>query len=375
MTLGIESILQSPDFLYRIEVGTPDPDDKARRVLGSYEMASRLSYFFWNTMPDEALFAAADKDELASVAGVEKQARRLLADPRARDAVIQFHHEWLRFEEMDLLTKDQKTFPAWSDATAQSMRDSADKYIGQIFFGEGTLTALLTDDHAYVNDDLAPIYGVKSPGGSALSWVKVDAKQRSGILTHAGIMASFAHQTEDSPVLRGVWMLDRWMCQPPPPRPKNVKPTLPDPNPKKPETTRERFADEHEQGACATCHHSIDGMGFGFEHYDAIGAWRDKDNGHPVDASGWFPASGVSDLQGTFDGAVDLGQKLAKSEQVQSCVATQWLRYSLGVDHEGVSEADVAPIVESFVKDGLDLRELVVAVATSQAFRTRRVAK
>jgi hypothetical protein len=371
MTLSIETILQAVQFLYRIEVGTPS-QEKGRIDLTSYELASRLSYFLWNSMPDDALLAAADKDELKTAAGVETQARRLLADQRSHDAVVRFHHEWLRFNKMAELTKDKTMFPTWSDDVANAMRESADQYVASVFYGEGTLTALLTDDHAWVNDALAPVYDVKSPGGSTLQLVQVDANERAGILTNAGVMASFANPTADSPVLRGVWILDRWMCQPPPPKPKNVKDNS-SPDPTHPLTTRDVYATQHEQGACAGCHHSIDGIGFGFEHYDAIGKWRTVDNGQPVDASGWFPAAG-SDLAGeTFDGAPDLGQKLASSTTVQACVATQWLRYALGVDHTGVGSDDVGPVFDAFVKKNLDMRELVVAVTTSSAFRTRLV--
>jgi len=138
-------------------------------------------------------------------------------------------------------------------------------------------------------------------------------------------------------------------------------------------TTRERFATQHEQGTCAGCHHIIDGIGFGFEHYDATGAWRTQDNALPVDAAGWI-AAGNGDLSGEFDGAVELGHKLAASPKVHACVASSWMRYALGVDHEGIDEKGLAPVLDAFEKSDLKLPELVVALTRSDAFRTRPIA-
>jgi hypothetical protein len=138
-----------------------------------------------------------------------------------------------------------------------------------------------------------------------------------------------------------------------------------------PQTTRDRFVSQHEQGSCMGCHHLIDGVGFGFEHYDALGQWRDTEAGLNVDSNGWLPTLG--DLSGTFNGAVDLGKKLAASRTVQSCVASQWLRYALGVDHKGVDSQKLQPVVDAFVASGLNMRELLVALVKSDLFQTRTI--
>jgi hypothetical protein len=371
MTATIEAFLQSPAFLYRFEIGTPVPGQAGLVQLTGYEVSSRISYLIWNTMPDQSLLDAAAGGRLATAEGVEAEARRLLADPRAHDAVLNFHREWLRFSKMKNLTKDATMFPGWSSDVATSLQKAADKYVDGVFFGDGTLTALLTDAHAWVDASTASIYGVPSPGPDLVR-VSVDPTQRSGILTNAGLLAGFAHETADAPVLRGVFVLDRLLCAAPPPPPANVNTTVPAPNTADPQTTRDRFAKQHEQGTCAGCHHTIDGVGFGFEHYDAIGQWRTTDMGLPVDASGWLPPGG--DLPATFSGAVELGKILAASHTVQSCVASQWMRYALGVDKTGIDPTHLKPVVDAFVASGLDLRELVVALVKSDAFRTRVVA-
>jgi Protein of unknown function (DUF1592)/Protein of unknown function (DUF1588)/Protein of unknown function (DUF1595)/Protein of unknown function (DUF1585)/Protein of unknown function (DUF1587) len=372
MSLAVEAILESPSFLYRVEVGAPIPG-RAAVQLSSYEMASRLSYLLLNSMPDSDLFVAAEAGDLSTPEGIETQARRLLKDPRSHDAILNFYSQWLRFDKMDGMSKDTTLFPNFNGAVATGLQQSARKFVDGIFFGVGTLSALLTDNHAWVNDALAPIYGVKAPGTDELTLIEVDPAQRSGIVTDAGLMAGFAHDSADSPVLRGVFVLDRLMCSPPPPPPVNVNTTPPAANTGSPQTTRDRFATQHEQGACAGCHHNIDGLGFGFEHYDALGQWRTTDAGLPVDSSGWFPG-GYDDLKGTFDGAVELGQLLASSKTVQTCVSSQWVRYALGLDRAAIDDAYIQPIVAQFVASGLNMRELIISLVKSDIYRTRVVA-
>lgn len=372
MTLCIEAVLQSSAFLYRVEIGTPVAGKPNLVQLTPYEMASRLSYFLWNTMPDGTLMASAASGALASASGVQTQARRMLADPRAHDAIVHFHAGWLRFDTMNDLSKDPTAFPSFDATVNAAMIQSAQKFVDGVFFFGGTLPMLLTDAHAWVNDSLAPLYGVASPGSAQLTLVSVDPNQRSGILTNAGLMAGMAHASQDSPVLRGVFVLDRLMCDPPPDPPAGVNMTVPAPAPTKPETTRQIFATTHEQGTCAGCHHKIDGIGFGFEHYDAIGHYRTTDDGLPVDSSGWFP-DGETDLSGTFSDAVALGKKLSTSGAVQACVVSQWLRYGLGVNSTGIDVTKIKPLTDAFSASGLKMSELVVALVQSDVFRTRLV--
>jgi hypothetical protein len=366
--LVVQAVLQAPQFLYRVELGGTPKNGTA--ALSGYELASRLSYFFWDTMPDGELLDAATSGELDTQAGVATHARRLLADPRARIAVATFHRQWLRFDKMDAMQKSPALFPNFNAQVADSLRESAEKFVDHVFWDMGgSLDALLMDNGAYVNDDIAGIYGLPKTGSSALEWRETDAKRRSGILTQAGLLAGFAHETTDSPVLRGVFVMDRFFCSPPPPPPANINLALPEStNSSTPMTTRDRFAQTHEQGTCATCHHAIDGFGFGFSHYDAVGGWRETDNGLPVNATGWVTGT---DAAGDFDGAVQLGQKMAESTQVSQCVTEQWFRYALGVGSSDMDSCTVAQVTKAMTNSQGDMREILIATVSSDAFRHR----
>jgi hypothetical protein len=366
--LVVQAVLQAPQFLYRVEIGGAPKNGTA--ALSGYELASRLSYFFWDTMPDAELLDAAGSGALDTSAGVAKHARRLLADPRARAAVATFHRQWLRFDKMDAMQKSASLFPSFNAQVAESLRDSAAKFVDHVFWDMGgSLDALLMDNGAYVNDDIASIYGLPKTGASELEWRQTDATRRSGILTQAGLLAGFAHETSDSPVLRGVFVMDRFFCSPPPPPPPSVNLAVPEAtNSSTPMTTRDRFAQTHEQGTCASCHHTIDGFGFGFSHYDAVGAWRDTDNGLPVNAQGWVTGT---DTAGNFDGAVQLGQKMAESEQVSECVTEQWFRYALGVGSSDMDACTVAQVTKAMTNSQGDMREILIATVSSDAFRNR----
>jgi hypothetical protein len=371
----VQLILQSPPFLYRLEFGQAAPSGTlpgGLTPLTSYELASRLSYLFTNSMPDATLMAAADSDALQAPATVEAQARRLLSDPRARAAVADFNAQWLQFVRMQGLAKTPASFPTFDATLAQALRDSTVRFVDHAFWDLDSLSAFLTDTHAYVNDALAPVYGVAAPGSAALQLVQVDGTHRAGILTQAGLMAGLAGPVNDSPVKRGVLVLNSLLCQTPPPPPAGVNTNVPGFDPNAPSTTRSRLETQHALGSCAGCHTRIDGIGFAFDHYDAIGQWRDQENGLPVDASAVLSGT---DVDGTFDGAVALGTRLAGSAQVAGCISYHWLRYGLGLDTTQINVAAAQSIAGTFMAQGGSFTELLVAVATSQTFRSFKMSK
>lgn len=359
----VQAALQSPHFLYRVE-----PNELA--PLDGYALASRLSYFLWDDMPDEELLDAAASGGLNQQSGVEAQARRMLDDPKARPAVASLFAQWLRFDKMADMPKSPALFPEWNAQVASSARTGAARFVERLFWDmEGSLDALLTDTGSFVDEHSAPLYGI-SDAVSGMTLLETSAQQRSGILTQVGLLAAFAHETADSPILRGVFVMDRLLCSAPPPPPPGVTGSIVETteNAGVALTTRDRVALTHESGDCAGCHHAIDGFGFGFSHYDAIGRWRETENGVAVNAQGWI--DNTRDANGAFDGVVELGKRLADSAQVSECASSQWYRYALGLGAADVDSCNLAPIAKAFADSGGSLKELMITIATSDAFRT-----
>lgn len=367
----VQVFLQSPYFVYRLESGQT-AQNGGLVPLTSYEVASRLSYFLTNSMPDSTLMQAADADALQTDDQVETQARRLLTTDRARAAAATFNYQWLNLVKMEGLTKDSSTFPGFTADVGQAIHDSTVQFVDYAFWTQNSLSALLTDSHAFVNDSLATIYGVTPPGSSSLQLVDVDPTQRAGVLTQAGLLAGLANTLNDSPVQRGLLILNSFLCAAPPPPPAGINMTPPAFDPSMPMTTRQRMQTEHAVGSCATCHTEMDAIGFAFENYDAIGQWRTQDSGLPVDASSNLMGT---DVDGSFVGAVAMAQKLAQSQDVAQCVSYQWLRYSLGLDESQIDEAAAAAVSSTFVAANGAFTELLVAIAKSDYFRSLQVSK
>lgn len=363
----IEAVLQSPWFLYRVEL-TPGTSGDAPVALDGFQIAARLSFLLWGSIPDDALLEIAERDALDTPERVAKQARRMLKDPRAREAVAHFHEQWLGLGALDGLAKDPVAFPdynaqlgpAWKEETLRFMEDAA--------FGEGGLRAMLTSPTTRVNGRLAVFYGISSidPEAEDFLPVALDPARASGFLTHASVMAVYAKPTETSPILRGKFVRERLLCQPLAPPPDGVTTALPPASPGV--TIRERSEAHRADPACAGCHRLMDPIGFGFEHFDAIGRWRDADQGFPVDARG--EVSVTFDSDGAFDGVVALGARLADSEEVRRCVVRQWFTYGFGRPQE-LADRHVVEELEGAFATG-DVRELIVALTASDAFRYRR---
>ncbi len=371
-TIGllVEAVLQSPNFLYRPEFGAATTTSAAI-PLSAHELAARLSYFMWEAPPDDALSASADSGELiANPSELAAQVERLLADPRARLAVQSFHQQWLSLDKFDRIDRDRTLYPLFDAGTRDSMQTSTLRFLEHTFWeGDAKLATLLTDSHAYVDAKLAPIYGVAAPPGTDFVYTALDPAQRSGLLTQAGFMAAFAHSRTSAPVLRGVFVMDRMLCAPPPAPPKTVNTTLAETfDPNAPKTTR-MMLESHVQPACVGCHQRIDGLGFGFENYDAIGAFRGAENGLPIDANG--AVVGTDEIDGAFEGAVALSHRLADSDTVRACVVKEWFRYGFGRTEAERDSCTVRGLTAGFKATGGDMRALVKSLALSFAFSHR----
>jgi hypothetical protein len=372
LQLAMQAILQAPPFIYFPEFGGDALADQPALVqLTGHELAARLSYFLWDTTPDELLLSAAAGGDLDTIDGIEAEVLRMLADPRARSSLVNFHRQWFDLDKIAEVNPDPATHPDFTPALRTAMRQEIDQFVeSTIFDGAGTFAALLTSPATTVDTTLADLYNVAAPPPNTWADATLPADQRSGILTRAGFLARTAHAVHPSPVRRGVFVLSRLLCVPPAPPPPDVNTAPPDEqDPDQPKTNRERYAKHTAQDSCAACHKAIDGVGFGFENYDALGKWRTMDNGHPVDASGELVST---DVDGPFTGALELSQTLAASEQAHGCVVSQVYRYALG---RGTGVSDLCGLDDlrgQFAAASGDIRALLLAVVTSDAFRFRR---
>ncbi|WP_437930814.1 DUF1592 domain-containing protein [Sorangium sp. So ce291] len=373
--LAIQAMLQSPHFLYRVELGTPDPAGEGVVPLSDHEIASRLSYLLWSSMPDDALFAAADAGELRTAEQIAAQARRLLEDPRARAAVANFHAQWLELTKIDTLAKDAAVYPQYHDGLPALFRAETEAFLDHVVFEDeaGDVATLLTAPYSLMNAELRAFYGLEAPADGAaspgeLEVVPLDPSRRAGFLTHASLLSVLAKPDQPSPVHRGKFVRERLLCQalpPPPPdvdiQPPAVRPGIP---------TRRQFERHAQDPGCAGCHRLMDPIGFGFEHYDGIGLYREVDQEVPVDASGEIVGSRGTD--GRFDGAVELARRLAESDEVRQCVATQWFRFGYGRAEQAEDECSMSQIQQAFAESGYNIKALLVALTQTDAFRYRR---
>ena len=405
VALSVAGILQAPAFHFKLE-----PDATPDGALDAWQLATRLSYFLWDSMPDEELFRAAGAGELETAEGIERQARRMLDDPKARPAVVHFHHQWLGTDQVLLIAPARRAFgprfglsrvlrnardddtkwPSIIGPIRHSMKLETELFVEEaIFDREGTFTELMTGNHGYMSRGTAPIYGATTTpdeGRTAvtrqieyvtasvgrkkpltLDPVVLDPAQRAGVLTLPSVLAIGAYAVQPGPIPRGVRILERIACMEMGDPIEGVESALPPDALGVESTNRERTAAATKPGECNSCHRRINPAGFAFEHYDAMGAWRAEDNGQPVDASGSLRLPGAEEL--TFADGVEFARELAASRRVRDCYALHWTRYALG-SHLDRSVPGLEPIQERF-RENDSVRELLVNIATSDLFRQR----
>lgn len=366
----IQAMLQSPHFLYRVEFGMAEPTHDDVVPLTSYEIASRLSYLLWNTMPDATLFDAADADELRTPEQIEAQARRMLETPRAREAVKNFHRQWLHLDEIQPLIaasgKDDIIYPDFYAGLLPLWQQETEAFIDYaVFEQDANVEALFTATYTMMNSELADFYGVTGP--TSLEFVRVDRDptQYAGFLTHAGLLALLAKPDRSSPIHRGKFVRETLLCQVPPPPP-DIVPEAPTVD--ETQTTREQFTQHSQDNLCKGCHQLMDPIGFGFEHFDGLGRYRENEWGLEIDAGGELFAT---DVDGPYDGVVELASRLGSSEQVKSCVATQWFRFGYGRAETEADECSMAEVQAAFAEANYDIKELIIALTQTDAFRYR----
>jgi hypothetical protein len=366
LRLVTEAFLQSPYFVYRVELG--DDPNATTNPLDAFEIASRLSYFLWNTAPDAALRSAAASGELSTEAGLTAQVDRLLSDARAGEVVAEFHRQLLDVQRYDRIGPSPAFFPEVTDRLPELAREETDRFIAMVWSEEGGLTTLLTSRETYVNADLAGIYGLEGDfDDDAFTRVELDASTRKGWLTQVGFLASHATAVDPDPIHRGIFSSERLACNTIGVPPGDIPP-LPAAEGR---TNREVVESHTEQPGtdCVVCHASlINPFGFAFESYDAAGGFRTEDRGWPVDTTGAPEIAGetvpVSD-------ALELIDVMAASEAVHACYAKHWMELAFGVRAERGRDGLVERVADASL-NGASVREVLRAIATSETFRTRR---
>lgn len=364
----VEAILQSPHFLYRVELSVPEAGAEIV-ALDGWEIATRLSYMLWNSTPDDALLAAAEAGELDTAEGIEVQARRLLADPRAADPVGDFHAQWLHMDRYGNIAKDTDLFPNFDAQTPASMANETVEFFRRVILdGEGTYADLMTSRTTYVDARLAQIYGLPGEFGDTLTEVQLDPATRSGFLTQPGFLAANAYFAESSPIHRGVFIQRQVLCADIPDPPPGIDLELP-PADDTIRTTRQRVELHTSPEQCSSCHDLVNAPGFAFENFDALGAVRSLDNGEPVNTAASFV--GPDGTMITFTDSVDMIGQLAESEEAKRCYLTQWFRYASARTEDEQDSCTLDGMHTSMLESDYDVQEMLVALTQTVSFRFR----
>jgi hypothetical protein len=363
----VEAFLQSPFFLYRIELSEELDSDKLI-PLDAYEVASRLSYLLWNSTPDDELLEAAASGELLGDDGIEAQARRMMQDPRAAGPVDDFHAQWLQLAKYDNLSKDATLYPEFGPSVRAAMKEETQRFIRHVVLElSGGYDELLRSSTTFVNDELAAIYGLEGSFGPDFVEVELDPSQRAGLLTQSGFLASHAYTTTSSPIHRGVFIQRRVLCVDIPDPPGDVDTTLPAISDDI-KTTKQQVQVHTSPEACKGCHSLINAPGYALENFDAVGAWRDTEYGEPVDPTGSFP---LDEEQVDVDGPIDLVNRIADSEAAGACYLTQWYRYGFARGETDADHCTIDALNERMAGQGYNVKELLVAFTLTKTFRYR----
>ncbi len=352
----VQAMLMSPKFLYLLEPG----HDSEPTALDDYALASRLSYLLWNSMPDAALFEAAAAGELTTREGLEAQARRMLADPRAEDVVRDFYMQWMDAYALETLQIPE----GFDDSLADSARAGLRLFIEDWYANGGRVSELLTSTRVFADGALAAYYGLEDTEGAEPVEAALNPETHAGLLTRAAFVG-----THTIPPSRGDFVLNKLLCT------SLIVPPIEIPEPpegEQYETQRERF-EAHAAMECAqACHGMLDPLGFAFEHYDGAGRWRLTDNGHPVDAATELNLSIAPELNGPVDGAIELSERLADSEALLSCQAEKWFTYAYsrppGLDDQSTTQQ----LVDAFIAADGELEQMLVNLTLTDAFRCVR---
>jgi hypothetical protein len=362
--LALQAILVSPNFLFRVELDPENPDEI--RTLNDFELATRLSYFLWSSMPDDELMTLARLEQLRSGDNLQQQVRRMLADEKSRSLVENFAGQWLQLRNLKLAAPDKGKYPAFDEALRQAMQKETELFFTSVMREDRSVLEFLNADYTFLNERLAAHYGVADVKGEEFRRVSLDPAQRGGVLTQASVLTVTSNPTRTSPVKRGKWVLENLFGTPPPPPPPDV-PELKDDGAALTGSLRQRTEQHRANPACAVCHVRMDPLGFGLENFDGIGGWRTKDGDFDIDASGEL--SGGAKFNGPRELKTIL---LARQDDFVHCLAEKMLTYALGRGVEYSDRCTVEDIATAVKQNDHKFASMILAIVESDAFQKRR---
>ena len=372
--LAVQAVLVSPHFLFRVELDSrprpsnePAPPGDGAEPIGEFELASRLSYFLWSTMPDEELFGLASEGRLREPSILAGQVRRMLKDPRSRALVENFGGQWLQIRNLKSVSPDRGRFPGFDEPLRNAMLQETELFTAEILRDDRSILDFLDADFTYVNERLARHYGLPGVKGDQFRRVRLEGSRRGGLLAQASVLTVTSNPNRTSPVKRGRWVLEQLLGTPPPPPPAGVTPLAEDHVADSSLSLRQRMEQHRSRPSCAVCHNRLDPLGFGLENYDAVGAWREHENNVPVDAAGALP-SGES-----FRGPGELKAMLkGRPREFARCLAEKLLTYAMGRGLEDSDRCSVEQIVNELESNQYHVSSLVLGVVQSDPFLKRR---
>ena len=365
--MALRRMLVDPQFLFRIERSPPNIAPNAAYRISNLELASRLSFFLWSSIPDDELLDLAERGKLSDPGVLEQQVRRMLEDPRSKALLNNFVGQWLYLRNVQVVSPDPDRFPDFDENLRKAFQKETELLFESMLREDRSVVELLNADYTFLNERLARHYGIPNIYGSRFRRVKLTNEDRRGLLGHGGVLMVTSYATRTSPVLRGKWLLENILGTPPPPPPPNVPSLQEEGKDGKPASMRERLAQHRSNPVCSSCHSQMDPLGFALENFDAIGKWRTTDAGTPIDASGQLSDGSE------FEGPAGLRNVLlSKREQFVMTVTEKLLTYALGRGVEYYDAPVVRKITREAATDGYRWSSVVLGVVESVPFRMRR---
>ncbi len=366
--LALQAVLVSPHFLFRVEIDQEPGNPAAPHgPINDWELASRLSYFLWSSLPDEELFQSAREGTLRKPEVLQAQVKRMLQDPKAHALTENFASQWLTLRNLKGFAPDPKQFPTFNNSLRTAMLRETELFFEHVVREDRSILEFLDAGYSFLNEPLARHYGIEGVKGMEFRKITLPPGPRAGILTQASILTVTSNPTRTSPVKRGKWILENILGTPPPPPPPGVEELKEGEQAQLKGSLRQRMEQHRSNPSCASCHARMDALGFGFENFDAIGAWRTRDNKHLIDPSGELPGGQK------FQGPVELRLILkGKSDLFSRCLTEKLLTYALGRGMERSDRCYLEDIAKKVAKDGYKFSSLVLEVVKSEPFQMRR---